>query len=175
MDEEENERDQEAFEAAISSHIESSFSEQAYIRQKTYLRSTPKPRNLNVKKWINRILTINSFLPLMETGAHRLTEKDIITDVITPNIPIEWKSQYLLQGLHLEIHVSKIVTALQHLESVEKIIPTKSKDNNNHNNNKKDERNSEAKDEAKNNPKGKQRKSLKKRMQVGGTQRPRMV
>ena len=174
MDDEGEERGQQAFEAAISSLIESSLSEQAYIRQRTYLRSTPKPRNLSVKKWVNRILTINSFLPLMEIGAQRITEKDIITDVITPNIPIEWKSQYLLQGLHLETRVSKVVTTLQHLESVEKMVPTKTKNNNNHNDNhddksdKKHERSSNTKDESKNNPKGKQQKSFKNECKLEG-------
>lgn len=45
---------------------------------------TLKPLQMSVKAWINRI---KSIMFMMEKGARNFTEKELITNVISMNIP----------------------------------------------------------------------------------------
>jgi len=59
----------------------------ALDNQIEYLKETKKPEKMSVKQWINRIKNINSYLPLMALEFVPLTEKQLITEVISKNIP----------------------------------------------------------------------------------------
>jgi hypothetical protein len=77
----------------------------AVRNQKKYLTTTPKPEKMSVKQWISRIKNINSYIPFMEADAAAMPERDLINDVITPNIPAAWEMHYHLQNLHLKTRI----------------------------------------------------------------------
>jgi hypothetical protein len=59
----------------------------AYRNQKEYLKKTAKPEGSTVKLWINRMKNINPYLPLMKHNSHPLSKEELISEVITPNLP----------------------------------------------------------------------------------------
>jgi hypothetical protein len=183
MEEERTERGQEAFNALVKAFVQASLGDRAFIRQRNYLRKTPKPASLSVKQWVARIRTINSYMPLMaEDGDQTLSEVDLIQDVITENIPHEWRKDYLMQGLHKEDKLSTVLEGLLHLETCEKLLQRKPNDlkrnnneNRNHNHthpkdddNRKHGRASDTTDDTKGNPKTKNRKTFKNECKLEG-------
>jgi hypothetical protein len=62
----------------------------AFRNQKEYLKNTPKPENMSVKQWLNRLKNINSYLPLMEQDRQAFSKADLISEVITKNILSAW-------------------------------------------------------------------------------------
>jgi hypothetical protein len=48
----------------------------------------------------------------MEADASVMPERDLINDVITPNIPAAWEMHYHLQNLHLKTHIRDIIKPL---------------------------------------------------------------
>ena len=55
------------------------------------------PRDMKVQDWIDRLEVINERLPLIDRSADKLSERETIRKVITPNIPREWERDYLLK------------------------------------------------------------------------------
>jgi hypothetical protein len=92
--------------------------EEAYENQKDYLKFTPKPDKMSVKDWINRIKNINSYLPLMEHEARSFSERELIAEVISKNIPSAWKAQFKLSKLHLKTRIKDIMGDLTIIEEV---------------------------------------------------------
>ena len=84
----------------------------AVRNQKKYLTTTLKPEKMSVKQWISRIKNINSYIPFMEAEASAMPERDLINDVITPNIPTAWEMHYYLQNLHLKTRIRDIIEPL---------------------------------------------------------------
>jgi hypothetical protein len=66
MENAEEERDELTFQTQLSELTTTVLGNDALHNQKEYLKSTPKPENMSVKQWINRLKNINSYLPLME-------------------------------------------------------------------------------------------------------------
>ena len=71
--------------------------EEAYEEQYQYLCETKMPRDMKVQDWIDRLEVINERLPLIDRSADKLSERETIRKVITPNIPREWERDYLLK------------------------------------------------------------------------------
>jgi hypothetical protein len=88
----------------------------ALDNQIEYLKETKKPEKMSVKQWINRIKNINSYLPLMALEFVPLTEKQLITEVISKNIPSAWRVQYRLAKLHLKTRIDDIISDLTLIE-----------------------------------------------------------
>ncbi len=84
----------------------------AHRNQKDYLKSTPKPDNMSVKQWIKRLLNINSYLPLMQRNARAFSKEDLISEVMSRNIPSVWMKDFELSKLHLQTEISDIMTDL---------------------------------------------------------------
>ena len=57
---------------------------------KSYLQETKKPRSMKVENYIRRVKTLNNYIPLMELGAVKLTERELIKHVVLKGIPIKW-------------------------------------------------------------------------------------
>ena len=55
------------------------------------------PRNMKVADWIDRAEVINERLSLLDKDSEKLSERETICKVITPNIPKEWERDYLLK------------------------------------------------------------------------------
>ena len=70
----------------------------AYDNQIEYLKTTKKPKKLSADEWMRRIQNINLHLVNMEEDAQMLTDKEIIKEIITPDIPIGIKYQVKIQG-----------------------------------------------------------------------------
>ena len=68
-------------------------------QQKKYLEKTKKPRKMTSKQWLNRICTINTYLPEMKKGQKKYSEEELIEKVVTDNIPDSWVDNFeLLDG-----------------------------------------------------------------------------
>jgi len=72
---------------------------------------------MSVKQWINRLLNINSYLPLMQQNARAFSEEDLILEVIARNIPAVWMKDFELSKLHLQTEISEIMTDLTIIEA----------------------------------------------------------
>jgi len=106
---EDDERDELTFNDHVEQLTNAVLGEEALENQKDYLKFTPKPDKMSVKDWINRIKTINSYLPLMEHDARAFSERELIAEVISKNIPSAWKAQFKLSKLHLKTRIREIM------------------------------------------------------------------
>jgi hypothetical protein len=84
------ERDELTFNNHLKELTSTILGEDALRNQKDYLKSTPKPEKMSVKQWINRIKNINSYLPLMQENGRAFTEEELVSKVISKNIPSAW-------------------------------------------------------------------------------------
>ena len=111
--EEEEHRDEITFQYHVRELTTAILGNDALRNQKDYLKNTPKPDNMSVKQWINRLLNINSYLPLMQQNARAFSEEDLISEVIARNIPAVWMKDFELSKLHLQTEISEIIADLQ--------------------------------------------------------------
>jgi hypothetical protein len=81
---------------------------------------------MSVKQWINRLLNINSYLPLMQRNATAFSEEDLISEVISRNIPAVWMKDFELSKLHLQTDISEIMTDITIIEVRVKVKPKQS-------------------------------------------------
>ena len=72
---EDEERDELTFSSHMAKLTRAVLGVDAFDNQIEYLKETPKPENMSVKQWINRIRNINSYLPLMDQEARTFSEK----------------------------------------------------------------------------------------------------
>jgi hypothetical protein len=115
---EDEERDELTFNEHIEQLTSAVLGAEAFENQKDYLKSTRKPDKMSVKDWINRIKNINSYLPLMEPEARSFSERELIAEVISKNIPSAWKDQFKLSKLHLKTRIKDIMGDLTIIEEV---------------------------------------------------------
>ena len=73
------------------------FGDDAYEEQYQYLCDTKMPRTMKVADYIDRVEVINERLSLLDKEAEKLSERETIRKIITPNIPKEWERDYLLK------------------------------------------------------------------------------
>jgi hypothetical protein len=115
---EDDERDELTFNDHVEQLTNAVLGEEAFENQKDYLKFTPKPDKMSVKDWINRIKTINSYLPLIEHDARAFSERELIAEIISKNIPSAWKAQFKLSKLHLKARIKDIMGDLTIIEEV---------------------------------------------------------
>ena len=70
------------FETNQKSLIKASLDEEAIEDLKTYLQNQKKPRNMRIDNYIRRVKTLNNYIPLMDNGAIKLTERELIRQVV---------------------------------------------------------------------------------------------
>ena len=99
--------------------IKETLPEESARKQVKYLKNTTKPRKLKVKKWVRRIKNINSLLPMM--GGTKLSEEEIVKEVIAPNLPELWSKSFHLAGAHLHQSTKKAMNVLEILENDEQL------------------------------------------------------
>ena len=87
------------FKTAQIELVETLIGDEAYDEQVGYLQDTRKPHDMEVHKWIQRMKTINSYLPTLSNGSVSLTEIQLVK-IITKNIPKAWKTQFKLADGH---------------------------------------------------------------------------
>ena len=82
--------DQELFWEKFWDFVEEHLGEQALAEQLSYLRGTPKPRQLTTKEWIRRAQFINSMLKYMRRDGDEqvMSSEELVDQVIVPNIPV---------------------------------------------------------------------------------------
>jgi len=131
MENAEEERDELTFQTQLSELTTTVLGNDALHNQKEYLKSTPKPENMSVKQWINRLKNINSYLPLMEQDGQAYSEADLISEVITKNIPSAWTKDYRLAELHLKRNLRDIISKLIVIEENVKTHPNPNKEKQN--------------------------------------------
>ena len=103
--------------------VEETLPEESARKQIKYLKNTTKPRKLNVRKWVRRIKNINSLLPMM--GGTKLSEEEIVKEVIAPNLPESWSKSFHLAGAHLHESTKKAMNVLEILENDEQLHKSK--------------------------------------------------
>jgi len=116
VEEEDGTRDEMTFWDHLRELTSAVLGEDALRNQKEYLKNTPKPENMSVKQWVNRIKNINSYLPLMQEDGRAFSEEDLIAEVITKNIPSAWNVQFRLAKLHLKTRIKDIISDLTVIE-----------------------------------------------------------
>ena len=92
------ERDELTFQTNVTELTSAILGNDALRNQKDYLKSTPKLEKVTVKQWINRLKNINSYLPLMQQDGRAFTKEDLITEVISKNIPSTWVKDFVSQA-----------------------------------------------------------------------------
>ena len=110
--------------------VETLIGDEAYDEQLEYLQDTRKPHDMKVHKWIQRMKTINSYLPTLSNGAISLTEIQLVK-IITRNIPKTWKTQFKLADGHklkTTIEAQKKLRLLEKEEKRQKQIKLKDKE-----------------------------------------------
>mmetsp|Transcript_60514 Transcript_60514/g.72754 ORF Transcript_60514/g.72754 Transcript_60514/m.72754 type:complete len:301 (-) Transcript_60514:397-1299(-) len=90
--------------------------EDAKDNQKDYIRNTKKPVKMPAGKWVRRLKTINNIIKLMGDGAESLTEKQLVTECIAPNIHIEWKGYFKLSKGHRSRTTQEAKAILEDIE-----------------------------------------------------------
>jgi hypothetical protein len=114
------EEDQDGNEETFTEHVQELTSailgEDALRNQKDYLKNTPKPEKMSVKQWVNRMKNINSYLPLMQVGGRSFTEEELVSEVISKNIPSVWIKDFRMFKLHLKTRVKDVLTDLTMIE-----------------------------------------------------------
>ena len=111
----------------------------AFDDQREYLRSTKKTQNMTVRDWIKRIKVINGYLPLMELGAMKFTEEELIRYLIKPNIPRSWVKDFKIgKGLTMT-SILEVLGLLKAIEAAE----TSDRNKSNKRDNKKFKRNND--------------------------------
>ena len=73
------------------------FGDDAYEEQYQYLCDTKMPHDMKVVDWIDWVEVINKHLSLLDKEPEKLSERETIHKIITPNIPKEWERDYLLK------------------------------------------------------------------------------
>ena len=51
----------------------------ALRKRKKYLKNTQKPDNTSVKQWINMVMTVDSWLPLIPQNTKPFSKEDLIS------------------------------------------------------------------------------------------------
>jgi hypothetical protein len=114
--EDDEERDELTFENHLKELTSTILGEDALRYQKDYLKSTPKPEKMSVKQWINQIKNINSYLLLMQDNGRAFTEEELVSEVISKNIPSAWVKDFRMFKLHLKTRVKDVLTDLTMIE-----------------------------------------------------------
>ena len=83
------------------------------------MRSTKKPIELKVRKWVQRIKTINTYLKLLDPNRTRLTDQQIVEHIIAPNIPQSWSKDFRLAKGHLSATTRDAVEILEEIKLAE--------------------------------------------------------
>ena len=98
----------------------------AHDKQVEYLKATKKPRKLTVDEWLRRIRNINTQLENMDREETKLTDKELIKEVILPNVPASIKVQLKMQGGRM-LTWSRVNDLLTHLFDLVNIAQSKKK------------------------------------------------
>ena len=115
------------FKTAQLEMVETLIGDEAHDDQVEYLKDTRKPHDMDASKWIQRMKTINSYLPTLKDGASSLTEIQLVK-IITKNVPKAWKTQFKLADGHKSRTTIEALRKLRLLEKEEKQIKLKAKE-----------------------------------------------
>ena len=102
--------------------------------QKQYIRITEKPLRMNAGKWVHSMKTINNRIKLIGDGATSLSEKQLVTECIAPNIHEEWEGYFKLARGYRKNTTQEariIVEDIKDEYRIDKIRKTKSNKNGN--------------------------------------------
>jgi len=80
--------------ARIYSLTNSVLGDDALGDQLAYLRRTPKPRQLSIEDWIRDIREINNLVSYFTLPATEITDNNLVTEVIGPNIPSHYSTKF---------------------------------------------------------------------------------
>jgi len=80
--------------ARICSLINLALGDDTLGDQLAYLRRTSKPRQLSIGDWIRRIREINSLVSYFNLPAAAITDNNLVTEVIGPNIPSHYSTKF---------------------------------------------------------------------------------
>lgn len=91
--------------------------DEAHEIQEAYLRTTPKPNEITVERWLQQVRNINNTLPLLDPiiPDHKFTDRDLIHLCITPNLPTKWLTPFRLANGHKKMLLRDIVPLLKEL------------------------------------------------------------
>ena len=96
----------------LTNWIDGEIGTTAYKAQVKYLKKTPTPYNLDVKKWLKKVRNINTFLKLMNPNMVKLTNTELLEHIILENIPTRWKAECDFKGIDEDSKWSKVQTFL---------------------------------------------------------------
>ena len=85
---EESEKDTyEGVKDAIKATSKEILGNDAYDNQVEYLKKTKKPRKMSVDEWLKKVQNINFALPYIDMDEEKLSTKELIKEVVLPNVP----------------------------------------------------------------------------------------
>ena len=99
--------------------IKKTLGEDAYERQLTYLKETKMPAKMDVETWIERVKAINQALPLFKTGEDRLEDRQLIKEVIIPNLPSDLRIEIMGKGAKKCEKFSKLMKMIDRVQDME--------------------------------------------------------
>ena len=88
---------------------------------KTFLQSSKKPRRMRIDNYIRRIKVLNNYIPLMENGAIKLTERELIKQVILKNVPVSWNLALKRANNHKSTSLSDLQRILKPIEEADEV------------------------------------------------------
>ena len=106
-------------------------------------KKTKKPRKASSRNYVRRIKNINSLLPMM--GGEKLTEEELVEDVIAQNLPGSWIKPFRLSGSHHCNKIKKVISLKKVLGGKEHLYRNKTHPKNNRNHNKTEQPNQNTK------------------------------
>ena len=116
-------RSQDSWQAQLELFVEEKLPEEPAQKQLNYVKNTCKPKRFTSRQWVQRVKHINSLLLVM--GKDRLSEEEIVKDIITQNLPEPWMKLFKLSGGHRLRKFKQALDILEVLESNESLYITR--------------------------------------------------
>ena len=105
-----------ALKIAQAKVAEKLFGEDAYDDNLAYLRDTPMPEDWPIRELFDRIETIVGLMPYLKNGANEMSERSVITDIVSKRLPARLKKDFIMAGcdkMHTLDDVLKILTKVE--------------------------------------------------------------
>ena len=111
----------ENFETNRKSLIKSSRDEEAIEDLKTYIQNQKKTRNMRIDSYVRRVKTLNNYTSFMDNGAIKLTEREMIRQVVLKGIPVTWNLNLKRANNHNCATLADLQKVLKSIEEADEV------------------------------------------------------
>ena len=110
------------FETNQKSLIKASLDEEAIKDLKTYLQNQKNPRNIRIDNYIQRVKTLNNYIPFIDNGTIKLTEREMIRQVMLKGIPVTWYLNLKRASNHNCTTLADLQMVLKPFEEADEVV-----------------------------------------------------